>query len=68
MKAELGPPDIQRWEFAEKDMSWQVEFDEFMADIEAGTQSGPTVEDALAVLKIVETLYGSHNSNAGIGR
>ncbi|HEY9778030.1 MAG TPA: Gfo/Idh/MocA family oxidoreductase [Planktothrix sp.] len=59
MKPELGPPDVERFEFPANDASWQTEFDHFVRDIETGISSGPTADDAVAVWEIVEKIYAT---------
>lgn len=57
MAPTLGPPFTQAWEWPGDDTSWQAEWDHFAACIAAGTRPLSDLEDALAVLEIVETLY-----------
>jgi predicted dehydrogenase len=66
MRRELGPPDVEKWEFGGPDLSWQTEFDEFVSDIASGKSSGPTAEDAYAALKIAETVYAGNRTAAGV--
>jgi predicted dehydrogenase len=64
MKPELGPPDVERFEFAGDDISWRLEFEEFVRDILQTRTSGPTIDDALAVLKVVDRIYKSQSRPA----
>ena len=66
MKPELGPPDVQHWEFAGDDLSWQREFDSFISDIETGHQSGPNLDDAVAALQIAQDIYDASNFVPGV--
>ena len=59
MGPEMGPPDVQSWEWPPGDVSWSAE----MADVigvvrgSAGAGVGASVDDALAVLAVVEEAY-----------
>ena len=55
MKPEMGPPVEQVFEYPEADPSWGLELETFVK--EAGSGSGGNIEDALAVLEIVEKTY-----------
>lgn len=68
MKPEMGPPDLEKFEFPGPDQSWQLEFDDFIADIESGSKNAANLEDALAALKIADRIYGSKPSVSGIFR
>lgn len=57
MKPELGPPDVQRWEFDQPDRTWQQEIEEFVRDIENGQPTVPNVNDAIAAHEIVAAIY-----------
>jgi predicted dehydrogenase len=58
MKPEMGPPDVQTWEFNAPDTSWEVEFAEFASAVRERRQPLGNLHDALANLTIVEKLYG----------
>jgi predicted dehydrogenase len=62
MLPQMGPPETTAWEFPMADDSWSVEFTEFLQDIQLGRQPNPNLRDALAALRVVNSLYkeGSH--------
>lgn len=57
MLPEMGPPETTIWEYPMADDSWAVEWADFMKDIQAGKQSSPGINDAIAALSIVEAIY-----------
>ncbi len=57
MLPEMGPPDTTCWEFPRGDDSWEWEFREFLEDITLRREPAASLEDALAALEIVETIY-----------
>lgn len=57
MLPEMGPPEVQMWEYPGPDMSWEVEFSEFEEDIQLKRSPAPGLEDARAVLSVVEKIY-----------
>ena len=57
MLPEMGPPEAKVWEYPADDDSWEVEMAEFLEDIRLGRQPAAGLNDAVAVLKIVETIY-----------
>jgi predicted dehydrogenase len=57
MLPEMGPPETTCWEYPMADDSWKVEFGEFIADIFLDRQPVPGIEDARAVLRILEAVY-----------
>lgn len=57
MLPEMGPPETHMWEFPMADNSWEVEFAEFLEDIEKKRAPAPGLPDAHAALHIVETIY-----------
>ncbi len=59
MLPEMGPPDTTIYEFPRGDVSWEMEFDEFVNDIEEDhpVRMGD-IEDAYKTLRIVEKIYG----------
>lgn len=61
MLPEMGPPHTSMWEFPMADDSWEFEFTEFLNDIETNRQPAPGLQDAHAVLKIVEEIYRISN-------
>jgi predicted dehydrogenase len=57
MLPEMGPPETSSWEYPMEDDSWEVEFAEFLADIQHNRQPSAGLHDAHAALKIVEEVY-----------
>lgn len=57
MLPEMGPPETFSWEYPMADNSWEVELTEFFNDIQQNRQSSPGLNDAYAVLKIVDQIY-----------
>ena len=57
MLPEMGPPETTAWEFPMADDSWSVEFAEFCQDIQLGRQPDPNLNDAVAALRIVASIY-----------
>lgn len=57
MLPEMGPPDTTSWEYPMGDDSWAVEIEEFFDDIRLNREPSAGLADALAALKIVETIY-----------
>lgn len=61
MSAEMGPPETVIWEYPMADDSWKVEFNAFADDIMQGRETQPNLQDAIAVLKVVEEIYRKSN-------
>ena len=61
MKPQMGPPKIERFEFAEQDVSWELEIKEFIEDIERGTNRTDNLNTSVRVLEIVEDIYVRNN-------
>lgn len=57
MLPEMGPPETTTWEYPMGDDSWEVEFNEFVEDIELKRQPSANLTDAHAVLNIVAKIY-----------
>ncbi len=57
MLPEMGPPETYSWEYPMADNSWSVETETFLDDVRAGRPDSCGLEDAIAALKIVETIY-----------
>jgi predicted dehydrogenase len=57
MLPSMGPPETTIWEFPMEDDSWAVEFAEFVKDISLGRVVSPGIDDAVAVLRIIEQVY-----------
>jgi predicted dehydrogenase len=57
MLPEMGPPETYSWEYPMADNSWNVETETFLDEVRAGRQDSCGLEDAIAALKVVETIY-----------
>jgi predicted dehydrogenase len=57
MLPEMGPPETRSWEYPMEDNSWEMEFAEFLQDIQQNRQPSASLQDAHAALKIVEEIY-----------
>jgi predicted dehydrogenase len=57
MLPEMGPPETAIWEYPMADNSWEVEMTEFLEDIRLNRQPASSLNDAIAALTIVDTIY-----------
>ena len=57
MLPEMGPPETTAWEYPGEDKSWVNEFNYFVDCIQKGIEPEGNLRDALAALKIIQTLY-----------
>jgi len=57
MTESMGPPATATWEHPIPDMSWESEFADFLDDIRLHRAPTPGIQDAQAVLRIVEQVY-----------
>lgn len=57
MTPAMGPPETTSWEYPMVDDSWEVEFAEFVIDIQQKRQPAASIHDAHAALRIVEEIY-----------
>jgi len=62
MTPEMGPPETTIWEYPQVDISWELEFGEFLEDIRLRREPNPGLRDARAALEIVEKVYRSRES------
>ena len=62
MQPEMGPPPTTIYEFPMADNSWELELSEFLRDIRENREPSPGIEDAQAVLRLVEALYARGRS------
>ena len=60
MLPEMGPPETESWSFPGTDDSWRLEFEEFLEDINLGRTPNPGLDDAAAVLGVVDELYNQN--------
>ncbi len=54
---ELGPPMISSWQWPFEDKSWAAELDYFVKCIESGQPPEGNLDDALAALEIIQSIY-----------
>jgi predicted dehydrogenase len=57
MLPEMGPPETTIWEFPRGDESWKIEMQEFFEDIRLKRTPQPGLNEAKAVLQVVERIY-----------
>jgi predicted dehydrogenase len=57
MLPEMGPPETTSWEYPFPDRSFAHEFDNFVAAIEGRARPNGDIDDALANLAIIESVY-----------
>jgi predicted dehydrogenase len=58
MKPEMGPPDTKIWEWPGVDLSWKIEWDHFLREINSGDfHCNPGLRSAQEVLGVIETIY-----------
>jgi len=57
MLPEMGPPETMSWEYPMSDNSWLVEMQEFLEDVRLGRQPAAGLDEALAALSVVNTIY-----------
>ena len=63
MTPEMGPPETTTWEFPFPDKSWELEFEDFVKSIKTEQGLGSDLDDAMAVLKIIDKAYKGSLSN-----
>lgn len=61
MKPEMGPPEIESWEFPGPDLSWDAELAAFVDDIRRGRAPDPGLADAAAALTIAQSIRAKSN-------
>lgn len=61
MSSQMGPPETFIWEYPMEDNSWEIEFEEFLKDIELKREPYPGLYDAQSALKIIEEIYRKSN-------
>jgi predicted dehydrogenase len=57
MLPHMGPPETTIWEYPMEDNSWQMEFQEFLEDIQLDRTPSANLGDAWAALGVVEKIY-----------
>jgi predicted dehydrogenase len=61
MLPQMGPPKTTIWEFPVSDTSWASEFADFKAGLAGKPANIADIDDACAVLGIIEAAYGRPN-------
>lgn len=62
MEKGYGPPIITSTQFAPGDLSWNLEWQDFMYSVKTGDPGeGARIDDALKVLQVVREVYGRAN-------
>jgi predicted dehydrogenase len=57
MKPEMGPPDTTIFEYPGPDLSWNVELQQFLEDIQVQNHTEPSLTSTSHVLSVIEQLY-----------
>ena len=57
MLSDMGPPETTMWEYPFPDTSWKREFESFEAALEGKPAQIADIDDACAVLAIVQQAY-----------
>ena len=57
MLPQMGPPETEVWEYPSSDASWAREYADFKSDQAGKPTNIADIDDACAVLSIVETVY-----------
>ena len=61
MLPQMGPPETTIWEYPLSDRSWAHEFADFKSDPVGKSANIADIDDACAVLGIIEAAYGASN-------
>jgi predicted dehydrogenase len=64
MLPQMGPPETTAWDFSGEDASWEHEMEAFVQEINGGPRRCACLEDARAVLQIIETLHANQRRTA----
>jgi predicted dehydrogenase len=57
MLPQMGPPETTIWEYPGEDLSWELELQDFEDAVRGQRTGAPGLNDALATLEVVETIY-----------
>ncbi len=57
MLPEMGPPQKTVYDFPGQDLSWELEFKDFVLAIETGRRACGDIEDGLAALAVTDAVY-----------
>jgi predicted dehydrogenase len=58
MRPEMGPPETTTREWAAPDKSWRLEIEDFIAQLGGSNPVGAGLDDASAVLRVIDEAYG----------
>ncbi len=61
MLPQMGPPETTIWEYPGEDLSWSLEFGDFVSAASGCAGQGATIEDAVAALDVVSTVYSQES-------
>ena len=61
MLPQMGPPETTIWEYPGEDNSWSLEFADFASAIAGSVGQGATLEDAVAALDVVSSVYSQQS-------
>jgi predicted dehydrogenase len=64
MLPEMGPPETTIWEYPRGDDSWRIEMEAFLEDIRLNRTPEPGLKEAIATLRVVESIYAVNPSTA----
>lgn len=53
----MGPPETTSWEYPQPDRSWELEFAEFLEDVQNRRPPSASIHDAHAAMRIVAAIY-----------
>jgi hypothetical protein len=62
MLPQMGPPETTIWEYPGEDHSWSLEFADFTSAIAGNVGQGATLEDAIAALDVVSSVYSQEST------
>jgi hypothetical protein len=59
MTEDLGPPPARAWTWPPGDASWHLEVADLVAQLDGQEHHGATLDDAIAVMSIIDEAYRS---------
>jgi len=60
---QMGPPETTVWEYPSMELSWKIEFAEFLDDVRLARTPSAGLEDARAALMVVQEIYTQTGRN-----
>lgn len=57
MLPEMGPPETTKYEYPGSDSSWQLEIQDFIADIQLDRTPQPGIQEGILALNVVQSIY-----------